>query len=191
MHEETFGVVVDGPLRRKASTHDDGNRARFQADGRASLGADARGALADPSLEELNELYEIRLTLEPLATEIATTRLSDEELAGLGRIVAQMRDASPTRFVELNREFHSRIHPAAARPRLSVLLDGLVESAAGYIRMNIDRYDPAYREEVQAEHEAILAALRSRAPSWAANAVRLHLEHSGRHVADLIETSSG
>jgi DNA-binding GntR family transcriptional regulator len=191
MHEEIPGVAVDGPPPPEASPLDDGNRVRSHADGLASLDADARGVLADPSLEELKELYEIRFMLEPLATEIATARLSDEELAGLGRIVAQMRDASPTRFVELNREFHGRIHPAAARPRLSVLIDGLVESAADYVRMNIDRYDPAYREEVQAEHEAILTALRSRAPTWAANAVRLHLEHSGRHVADLIEKSNG
>jgi DNA-binding FadR family transcriptional regulator len=189
MHEEIPGVAVDGPPRPKASSLDDGNRVRFHPAGLASLDADAREAPADASLEELNELYEIRFTLEPLATEIATTRLSDEELVGLERIVAQMRDASPTRFVELNREFHSRIHPAAARPRLSVLIDGLVESAAGYIRMNIDRYDAAYREEVQAEHEAILAALRSGAPSWAAHAMRLHLAHSGRHVANLIEKS--
>ena len=189
MHEEISGVVVDGPFPREASSLDDGNPAGVRADGLPSLDADAGGALADPSLEELNEIYEIRITLEPLATEIAATRLSDEDLAGLERIAAQMRDASPTRYVELNREFHSRIHPAARRPRLSELIDGLGRSAAGYVRLNIDRYDPAYREDVQAEHEAILAALRSGAPSWAAHAMRLHLAHSGRHVANLIEKS--
>ena len=83
MHEEIPGVAVDGPPRPKASSLDDGNRVRFHPDGLASLDADAREAPADASLEELNELYEIRFTLEPLATEIATTRLSDEELVGL------------------------------------------------------------------------------------------------------------
>jgi hypothetical protein len=47
-----------------------------------------------------------------------------------------MRDADPTRFVELNREFHSRIYPAARRPRLHEITDALSKSAASYVRMN-------------------------------------------------------
>ena len=153
--------------------------------------ADTGEAISAPSVDEVNELYEIRITLEPLATEIAATQLSDDELAGLERIVAQMRDANPTRFVELNREFHGRIYPATQRPRLREIVDALSSSAAGYVRLNIDRYDPTYRNEAQAEHEAILAGLRFHAPSWAARAMHVHLEHSARHVAGLIEETRG
>ena len=53
--------------------------------------------------------------------------------------------------------------------------------------MNIDRYDPAYRGDAHAEHEAILGAMRAHAPRWAARAMQIHLEHSARHVAGLIE----
>lgn len=142
-----------------------------------------------PSVEELNELYEIRAVLEPLATEIANKKLSEEDLAALERMVNQMGTASPKRFVELNDEFHTRIYAAANRPRLRETIDGLREPAANYISMNIDLYEQMYRDEVQAEHEAIVQALRSRAPKRAARVMREHLEHSGKHIVSLIEKS--
>ena len=189
MSEESSRAAPIVPLPSGEWSMDDGaSRIPFQVDGTA--GSDAnRLVVSDPSIDAVNELYEIRITLERLATEIAATQLGDDELAALETIVAQMRDASPRGFVELNREFHSRIYPAAQRPRLSEITESLGQSAASYVRMNIDRYDPAYRNDAQAEHEAILSALRSRAPSWAAHAMHVHLEHSARHVAGLIEKS--
>jgi DNA-binding GntR family transcriptional regulator len=142
-----------------------------------------------PSVEELTDVYEIRAVLEPLATELATKQLTEADLAALERIVAQMRDARPKRFVELNLQLHSRIYAAAGRPRLGEIIDALREPAANYIGMNIDRYDQNYRDEVQAEHEAIVEALKSRTPKRAARAMREHLEHSGRHIVSLIENS--
>jgi DNA-binding GntR family transcriptional regulator len=142
-----------------------------------------------PTADELNELYEIRAVLEPLATEIATKKLSEDDLAALERIVTQMRTARPKRFVELNDELHTRIYAAADRPRLRETIDGLREPAANYISMNIDIYDRMYRDEVQVEHEAIVQALRSRAPKRAARVMREHLERSGKHIASLIEES--
>jgi hypothetical protein len=144
--EESFRAASDRPLSRGGFSVDHGaSHAGFELEDLPRQDAHPGVVIASPSLDEVNELYEIRITLEPLATEIATAQLSDAELAALERILAQMRDADPTRFVELNREFHSRIYPAAKRPRLSELTEALRKSAAGYVRMNIDRYDPAYR----------------------------------------------
>jgi DNA-binding GntR family transcriptional regulator len=140
-----------------------------------------------PSVEELGELYEIRAVLEPLATELAANRLSEDDLKALERIVAEMRTARPKRFVELNDELHTRIYAAATRPRLREIIDGLREPAANYISMNVDLYDREYRAEVQVEHEAVLAALQSRSAKRAARAMREHLEHSGKHIVSLIE----
>lgn len=141
----------------------------------------------EPSVDELDEVYEIRMALEPFATELATKQLTDHDLIALGRIVEQMRAAKPKRYVELNSEFHTRIYDAAARPRLSEIIDGLRATSWNYISMNVGQYNEDYRHEVQAEHEEILAALKARAPKRAARAVKEHLEHSARYVAKLIE----
>jgi DNA-binding GntR family transcriptional regulator len=188
MYEEIIAAAANGqPSRRACSVDDAASHVGVELGDLAPQDADPGVVISSPSLDEVNELYEIRITLEPLATEIAAAQLSDDELAALERILAQMREANPTRFVELNCEFHRRIYPAAQRPRLSEITEVLSTSAASYVRMNIDRYDPGYRTDVQAEHEAIFGALRSHAPRWAARAMRIHLEHSARHVAGLIE----
>jgi DNA-binding GntR family transcriptional regulator len=142
-----------------------------------------------PSVEELEEIYEIRGVLEPLATRLAADKLREAELDRLDRIVAEMSTADPRRYVELNRELHGRVYAAAGRPRLSEMIDGLREAAASYISINVTRYDEQYRRQVQEEHEGIVAALRSGAPADAARAVREHLAHNWPHVAGLIEQS--
>jgi DNA-binding GntR family transcriptional regulator len=188
MPEERFRAAADRRLSRGWCSMDDAaSHVGLELGDPAPQDAHPGVVISSPSLDEVNELYEIRITLEPLATEIAAGQLKDDELAALERILAQMREANPTRFVELNREFHRRIYPAAQRPRLTEITEALSTSAASYVRMNIDRYDPAYRSDAQAEHEAIFGALRSHAPRWAARAMQIHLEHSARHVAGLIE----
>jgi DNA-binding GntR family transcriptional regulator len=145
----------------------------------------------EPSVDELNEIYEIRLVLEPLATEIAAKQLSDDDLEALERILAQMRAAKPARYIELNYELHRRIYSGAGRPRLLELIEGLYEAASNYVGMNVVRYQPDYRVDVQREHESIVAALKARSPKRAGRAMREHLEHSARHVAELIAESGG
>jgi DNA-binding GntR family transcriptional regulator len=143
-----------------------------------------------PSLQELDEIYEIRIALEPLATEIAAKQLSEDDLAALQKTLAQMRDAKPSRYLELNDEFHNRIYGSTGRPRLLDMIDALRDAAANYLGMGVFRYQPEYRDEVQQEHENIVAGLKARAPKRAARAMREHLEHSARHAAELIAESN-
>src|SRR4051794_23016002 len=53
----------------------------------------------DASVEELAEVYEIRAVLEPLAAQIATKQLSDEDLDELARIIDEMRHAEPAPYL--------------------------------------------------------------------------------------------
>ena len=79
---------------------------------KASLGKTrvAASLVLQPSLEELHELYELGVVLEPLATEIAAKELCEDDLAALEKTLVHMRDATPSRIVELGEEFHGRIN---------------------------------------------------------------------------------
>ena len=145
----------------------------------------------EPSLDELNETYEIREALEALATELAARKLTDDDLGALETIVTQMRPAKPARYVELNRDFHRRIYAAAARPRLLEMIEQLRDIASSYIGLTVTDYDPDYRDAVQAEHEAILEALRKRDAKRAGRLVRDHLRHNARHVGELVDRAGG
>jgi DNA-binding GntR family transcriptional regulator len=141
----------------------------------------------EPSLAELTETFEIREVLEPLATSLAATQLSDDDLAGLQKIVAEMRDAKPRRYFALNRAFHRQVYAGAKRDRLFEIIEQLREVAASYIAMTVHQYDQAYRDQVQAEHEAMLAALVERDGVRAGRLVQEHLRHNAEHIAKLVE----
>jgi DNA-binding GntR family transcriptional regulator len=140
----------------------------------------------EPSVDELNEIYEMRAVLEPLATEIAAPVLSAAGLAALGELVAEMRTASPERYAVLNHEFHTQIYSAAQRPRLVDIISTLREASASYLRLTVRFPDEVYRGRVQDEHEAILDALRARAAKRAGKLCGAHLKHNQKHVAQLV-----
>jgi DNA-binding GntR family transcriptional regulator len=140
-----------------------------------------------PSLDELTETYEIREALEPLATELAAKGLTNDDLEAIDTIIEQMRSAKPRRYVELNRDFHRRIYDAAGRPRLLEMIEQLRDIASSYIGLTVHEYDPAYRDQVQREHEAIRDALRKRDAKRAGRLVRDHLRHNARQVATIVE----
>jgi DNA-binding GntR family transcriptional regulator len=144
-----------------------------------------------PSLVELRETFEIRQALEPLATTLAAEVLTDEDLAALQRIVDEMRTANPSRYYELNRLLHRKIYAAANRDRLIMLIEQMREVAASYLAVTVRHYDPAYRERVQAEHEAILATLAERDGERAARLMHVHLRHGSEHIAKLLGADGG
>jgi DNA-binding GntR family transcriptional regulator len=146
-----------------------------------------------PSLDELRENYEIRIALEPLAAEIATPLLTEAEIERLSGIVQEMRKSTtnPRKYVTLNRAFHTQIYAAAGRPRLLDLIENFRDAAAGYIGMLQTEVDPAYTAQVQAEHEAILAALTERAPRKTHRAVANHLQQSFRHISATVAKRDG
>jgi DNA-binding GntR family transcriptional regulator len=147
-----------------------------------------RGVIVfEPSLDELTETYEIREVLEGLAAELAAGKLTDEDLAALDSIVKQMRSAKPTRYVELNRDFHRRIYQAAGRPRLFEMAEQLRDVSRSYNDMTVRQYDAAYRDQVQREHEAISETMRKGNSKRAGRLVREHIRNNARHIADLLE----
>jgi DNA-binding GntR family transcriptional regulator len=139
----------------------------------------------EPSAEELRETYEIRIALERLATDLATGSLDDEQLDELGEIVEQMRaERDPQRYLELNRAFHRRIYSAANRPRLFEMIEQLRNISASYAALVATEPDRRYRDQVQAEHEAIYQALR--AGKGAGRLVAAHLRHNLAKASALV-----
>ncbi|HEX4109862.1 MAG TPA: GntR family transcriptional regulator [Solirubrobacteraceae bacterium] len=136
-----------------------------------------------PSVADLRENYEIRIALEPLATELAATQITDAQLAELEALVAEMRVAIrkdlPRYASELNPTFHALIYRAALRPRLAEIIEQLRDASAAYLQLLVLKPQPArYLNSAHREHEEILAALGAHARERAAEAMRLHLEHN-------------
>jgi DNA-binding GntR family transcriptional regulator len=146
-----------------------------------------------PSAADLLENYEIRIALEPLATEIAATKIDDERLAELTALCTEMRGAirkdRPRYASELNPTFHALIYRAAERPRLSEIIEQLRDASAAYIQLLVLRPQPAvYYASAQREHEEILDALVARKPRHAAAVMKGHLEHNRDQIMAVLPT---
>lgn len=141
-----------------------------------------------PTVEDLEEAYEIRIALEALATRLAAIRIADEDLDALKRLLDRMAAIDLDRadeYVELNAAFHARIYAVARRPRLAALIADLRSATLAYNRL-FARQQPS-AADTQQEHEAIYAALEARSPERAARTMTDHLQHTVQVVRERLQ----
>jgi DNA-binding GntR family transcriptional regulator len=141
-----------------------------------------------PSTRDLRENYEMRIELEALASRKAAELITDEDLDELDALLQRMRDtADPIEYFRINGEFHAVIYAAAQRPRLADLIHQLRQ--AGYAYGNLFAVRMADRSDTDAEHAAIVEALRDRSPQRAGAAMAAHLQHNADFVARQLDDS--
>lgn len=133
-----------------------------------------RGAVvADFSLAELDELCDIRIALETLATRLAVPRLTEEDIARVGAVIDQADTANTMdarMFATNNWEFHATLYEPAARPRLFALIQNLHVHFERYVRVYFALMGVS--EASQTEHRRIVAAAREGDPERTADLVR-------------------
>ncbi|KAA0971973.1 GntR family transcriptional regulator [Aureimonas fodinaquatilis] len=131
--------------------------------------------------EQFQQLYEIRLLLEPAAARLAAAKISSQDAGSLERFVSDMEQAVSDEkrvnyghFALHDSEFHDRIARASGN---ELIVDALSRLHA---HMHIFRlYFHAWvTESAIAEHEAIVAAIVARNPDEAEHAMRSHIEES-------------
>jgi GntR family transcriptional regulator, transcriptional repressor for pyruvate dehydrogenase complex len=117
------------------------------------------------------EFLEVRRILEPAATALAATRMSDEDRVELGKVLKTVDVSTPVEeLVAADLEFHRQIALGARNSVLASLVDSM---SAPTTRARVWRgmTEPRALERTLAEHGAIYKAIMSRdadlARSWA------------------------
>lgn len=129
------------------------------------------------------ELLELRSGLEIHVARIAAERVSDEQLATLGRHLDEMRgsvdDLKP--FVKADLAFHHQLADAADN---GVLLD-LLQVVRSLLRIWVDRAvrDVSHARTALAEHEAVYRALLEHDADAAASAMATHMATASVRLA--------
>jgi DNA-binding GntR family transcriptional regulator len=147
-----------------------------------------------PSADDLEQNYELRIALEPLAAKIAATNITPEEIALLDQLLKEMRKAMRgdlSRYgSELNPRFHASIYDAARRPRLAEMISQLRDAAAAYTQLLSLKPQPkSYVQTAQDEHEEIVDALRARAPKRVSDAMTKHLSRNRDQILASLQPS--
>lgn len=153
---------------------------RLAAEGLVELSPNRGARVSSWTAEELREIFEVRLRLEPYAVRQAVPLLSEADLAELGELAQSMlavgrpgRDQAVAEIVELNRRFHSLLIGTAGSPALASALTAVTHAAV--VRQNFQHYSPDALARSLAHHLEIVAAARAREPGWAEAVMRSHL----------------
>ncbi|MBZ9696875.1 MULTISPECIES: GntR family transcriptional regulator [unclassified Mesorhizobium] len=126
------------------------------------------------SAPAFSELTRIRIAVEGLAGEMATSRMTESGLADIQAALADMQRAieaqDATAYLALNEAFHFAIYEHAGAPILLNMIRDLWGRVGPYLKllMRADRYIPQSNDA----HRGIVAALEQRNGS----AVRASLE---------------
>jgi DNA-binding GntR family transcriptional regulator len=156
---------------------------RLAAEGLVELQPNRGARVASWSTEQLREIFELRLRLEPYAVRIAVPRLGDEQLAELDELAAAMtrlgkpgRTQQLEKLFELNRRFHGMFIDAAGSPPLAGALRGVTHAAV--VHQNFHDYTADALKRSLHHHVEMVAAARAGDGDWAEAIMRAHLHNA-------------
>ncbi|WP_018467327.1 GntR family transcriptional regulator [Calidithermus timidus] len=146
-----------------------------------------RGAVvAELSIAELEEIYEMRAVLEPLALRLAIPRLGKGQLGEAEDALDEAgREHDGQRLSELNWKFHAALYRPANRPRLLSTIELLHLNADRYMRMILTVVH--HREQSDREHRALLEACRRQEVEQASSLLKRHIIEAGQRLVQFLK----
>lgn len=142
------------------------------------------------SVADLDEVFTLRLLLEPVATELAVPRLTKADLEILDRLASSVLRVAQAPIAEhgslysrLNADFHREIARASGNRRLQRTIASLIDELERVMHML------AYSSTVEAvleEHTTLLRVMRSGDAPAAGRLMRDQLERDYSIMRDLV-----
>jgi DNA-binding GntR family transcriptional regulator len=181
-------ITVDGLVRELDVSHTPIREALGRLEGEGLVvKTHLIGYSAPPQISRrrFDELYEVRLLLEPHAARRAALKISEERMSKLRKTAGQMSKLSSSRerlsysaFARLDADFHDQIMEIAGN---ELIRDTLAHLHAHFHIFRL-MYHTRITEEAISEHEALLAALSRKDEQGAERAMREHIERSRQRL---------
>ena len=156
---------------------------RLQAEGLVAHTPNAGSVVAQKSVEELQEILDIRIGLETRALALAIPNMRPADFKAARDIMARY-DASenPREWTDLNLEFHMRLYRPCKRPKLLKMIEEIVRGID--IHLRAQQSSKTGRKTPQVEHKDILAACVEGNAKKAATLLQQHIEHTQAALAE-------
>lgn len=146
------------------------------SEGLITLDSHRIGTVRRPNWGEMEEIVDIRRSLEKLAIERSMANIDDAGMQKAKELADELADEEDVgTWVQKNRDFHSIFHRATSTTRLANFLIAL-ESASGVFVAQAQRLHPEIRRRAVADHYALLNAY---AASDIDEACRIQYTHIG------------
>jgi DNA-binding GntR family transcriptional regulator len=140
--------------------------------------------VADLTVENASEIWELRANLEPVAVSHSVPRITPKDIAlARGLLEQAARTDDHITWRRLNWDFHRTLYSAAGRPMLLDMLDALWH--------NVDRYCTVLAranngQHAICDHEDLLSAYSAGDVQRATTLVVSHMELVGQNVQKLL-----
>jgi DNA-binding GntR family transcriptional regulator len=160
----------------------------LEAEGLVHIVPHKGAVVAKFSLADVEELFGLRMLLEPRLLRASAPKLEAADFEALHAILAdysrQIRARNVIRWGELNTAFHLRLYSHAGQPRTEAFVNGLLVSSDRYTRIQLSSTDGVKRAEE--EHRAMLALCEQRKVEDACRLLEAHIEAVGEALRQLL-----
>lgn len=153
---------------------------RLELEGYAVMVPRKGAYVASLSAKDVADVFEIRTALEGLAAELATERITEEELEELERrlhfVARRVEEGDLSRLVEADTEFHDLLYRASRNQRLVQIIGNLREQIQRLRAASLAT--PGRMQEMLAEHKQIVEAVARRNGALARRLAEQHIENA-------------
>ena len=136
--------------------------------------------VADMSIRDINEIFEIRTALESLSNGLAAEHITEDELEHLQRLLViiggYIKEGDMDKIVETDIEFHDLLYHAARNNRLVGIISNLRDQLTRFRTLSMSY--PGRLEATLDEHRAIVEAIANGDGRSARKAAEHHMENS-------------
>lgn len=144
--------------------------------------------VAGISLKDIADVFEVRVSLEALASGLAAERITGEELEELERILVRkaelITDGNLAAFVESDTQFHDSLYRCSRNQRLIQMLNNLQDEIQRF--RSVSLAFPGRMQEALEEHRKIVEAVAERNVSEAQAAAWEHIEKAENSLLEKI-----
>lgn len=136
--------------------------------------------VADVSVSDIKEIFEIRTALESLATGLAARRIEPDEIEKLQNLLNEIEEyiaqGDMDKIVETDIKFHELLYQVSRNERLAAIISNLKEQLSRFRTLSMSY--PGRLQETFEEHSEMVEAIADGDVSAARDAAERHMEHA-------------
>ncbi len=162
----------------------------LRSEGLVSIDANKGVVVKGLTVDDVAEIYELRIALEPLLAKKSVSSIVPDSLLAAQAIHAQMCASSdPHQWSSLNREFHIKLMISEEATRLYEIVKNLLVVAEPYVSLSIFMH-PQILQADNEEHGMILEGYRKKNGKQVQKIVKQHLEQTLAAIQDSVNETT-
>ena len=145
--------------------------------------------VAGLSINDVEEVYEIRTVLETLAVRLAAQRMQPNDYEQLEELSEKMcatwQEGNVDNWVSLDASFHELLYKFSRNERLVSMMGNIMEQLSRYRIISLANVE--VRQNSLSEHQELIEALKNRDSEAAAIAAAKHIENTKQSLVNMLK----